>query len=112
MIIHRDIGPSYHHKPIVQGVNYSPLMVESKEVTLVKEKRWREAIPVAVPPPIFLQRRTSAFVSWFLCFSAASSWEHLGDHFIVGFRSRQGEPRENRRHRTLEAKTSLGGVAW
>ena len=24
MIIHREIGSSYHHKPIVQGVDYSP----------------------------------------------------------------------------------------
>jgi hypothetical protein len=24
MTIHREIGLSYHHKPIVQGVNYSP----------------------------------------------------------------------------------------
>jgi hypothetical protein len=39
MAIHRDIGLSYHHKPIVQGVNYSPLMVESKEEVLVKEER-------------------------------------------------------------------------
>jgi hypothetical protein len=37
MKIHREIGPSYHHKPIVQGVNYSPLMVKSKEEVLVKE---------------------------------------------------------------------------
>jgi hypothetical protein len=49
MIIHRKIGPSYHHKPIVQGVNYSPLMVESKEETLVKEERYLKAILVAVP---------------------------------------------------------------
>jgi hypothetical protein len=39
MIIHREIGPSYHHKPIVQGVNYSPLMVESKGEVLLKEER-------------------------------------------------------------------------
>jgi hypothetical protein len=39
MIIHREIEPSYHQKPIVQGVNYSSLMVESKEETLVKEQR-------------------------------------------------------------------------
>jgi hypothetical protein len=44
MIIHREIGPSYHHKPIVQGVNYSSIMVESKEDTLVKEERWSEVI--------------------------------------------------------------------
>jgi hypothetical protein len=53
MIIHRYIGPSYHHKPIVQVVNYSPLMVDSKEV-LVKEERWPEVTPAAIPPPIFL----------------------------------------------------------
>jgi hypothetical protein len=35
MKIHRD-WTSYHHKPIVQGVNYSPLMVEIKEKALVK----------------------------------------------------------------------------
>jgi hypothetical protein len=40
MIIHREIERSYHHKPIVQGVIYSPLMVESK----VKEERSPEAI--------------------------------------------------------------------
>jgi hypothetical protein len=54
MIIHREIEPSYHHKPIVQGVNYSPLMVESNEETLVMEERWPEAIPAAIPPLIFL----------------------------------------------------------
>jgi hypothetical protein len=30
MTIHREIGPSYLHKPIVQGLNYYLLMVESK----------------------------------------------------------------------------------
>jgi hypothetical protein len=50
MIIHREIGPSYHHKAIVHGVNYSSLMVESKEETLVKEERWSEAISAVVPP--------------------------------------------------------------
>jgi hypothetical protein len=84
MIIHREIGPSYHHIPIVQGVKYSPLIVESKEEMLVKEERWPEVILVAVPPPIFLRRRASAFVLWFSCFSAVSLWEHSGNPFIVG----------------------------
>ena len=57
MIIHREIRSSYHHKPQVQGVDYSPLMVESDEEVLVKEERRPEAIPAAVPPPIFLRRR-------------------------------------------------------
>jgi hypothetical protein len=55
MTIHREIGLSYHHNPIVQGVNYSLLMVESKEVVLVKEERWLEATPAAIPLPIFLR---------------------------------------------------------
>jgi hypothetical protein len=55
MKIHREIGLSYHHKPIVQGVNYAPLMVESNEEVLVKEERWPEATPLAIPPLIFLQ---------------------------------------------------------
>jgi hypothetical protein len=38
MTIHREIRPSYH-KTIVQGVNYSPLIVGSKEEALVKEER-------------------------------------------------------------------------
>jgi hypothetical protein len=42
MTIYKEIGASYHHKPKVQGVNYSPLMVESKEEMLVKEERWPE----------------------------------------------------------------------
>jgi hypothetical protein len=56
MTIHREIGLSYHYKPIVQGVNYSPLMVESKEEVLVKEERR----PAAIPPPIFLRRLPTA----------------------------------------------------
>jgi hypothetical protein len=55
MTIHRDIGSSYHHKPIVQGLNYSPLMVERKKEVLVKEERWSEATPTSIPPPIFLR---------------------------------------------------------
>jgi hypothetical protein len=52
MKIHREIGLSYHHKPIVYGVNFSHLMVESKEEVLVKEERWPEVTPAAIPPPI------------------------------------------------------------
>jgi hypothetical protein len=85
MIIHREIRPSYYHKPIVQGVNYSHLMVESKEETLVKEKRWPEAIPAAVPLAIFLQRLAATSVSCFSCFSAASFWEYPGDPLYSWF---------------------------
>jgi hypothetical protein len=67
MIIHREIRSNYHHKPIVQGVDYSPLMVECKEEVLVKEERRTEAILAVVPHPIFLRRRTIASLFW--CFS-------------------------------------------
>jgi hypothetical protein len=49
MIIHREIESSYNHKTIVHGVNYSPLMVGSKEETLMKEDRWSKVISAAVP---------------------------------------------------------------
>ena len=41
MIIYREIGSSYHHKPIAQGVDYSPLIMEIDEEVLVKERRCR-----------------------------------------------------------------------
>ena len=66
MIIHREIGSSYHHKPIVQGVDYSPLMMKNSVEALVKEERRPEAIPAAVPPPIFLRWQTAD--SLFRCF--------------------------------------------
>jgi hypothetical protein len=73
MIIPREIGSSYHHKPLVEGVDYSSLMVESKEGTLVKEKRRPEAILATFPPLIFVGS-ASLVVS---CFSIDSSREHL-----------------------------------
>ena len=66
MIIHREIGSSYHHKTIGQGVDYSPLIMEIDEEALVKGERRMEAIPVAVPPQIFLRRRPAD--SLFRCF--------------------------------------------
>jgi hypothetical protein len=56
MIIHIEIGSSYYHKPHVQGVHYSPLMLESDGEALVKKKRRPKVIPIVVPPPIFRQR--------------------------------------------------------
>jgi hypothetical protein len=68
MIIHREIGSSYHRKHIVHVVDYSPLMVETKEKARVKER-------AAVHPPIFVG---PASASLFSCFSTASSRERLG----------------------------------
>jgi hypothetical protein len=49
MIIHRETGSSYYQKPQVQGVDYFPLMVESGQEALVKDKRRTKAILAAVP---------------------------------------------------------------
>ena len=47
-------------------MDYSPLIMEIDEEVLVKEERRPEAIPAAVPPPIFLQWRPAASLFW--CF--------------------------------------------
>ena len=73
MIIHRGIGSIYHHKPMVQGVYYSPLMMESNLEALVKEERRSEAIPAAVHPPSFLPG--AACSRSFMCFrSSCRCW--------------------------------------
>ena len=67
MIIHREIRSSYHHKPKVQGVDYSPFIM----VTMVEMLEKMETTPAAprrsFPPPICSSRSS---VSWF-CVSAA-----------------------------------------
>ena len=39
MIINREIRSSYHHKPKVQGVDYSPFIMETVEKSLEKMER-------------------------------------------------------------------------
>jgi hypothetical protein len=89
MIIHGEIVSSYHYKPIDQGLDYSPLMVESKEEALVKEERQPEAIPVVVPPfniPPATDNNLSGLV--FLCFTPPPLRECLRGLYIVLFRLR------------------------
>ena len=62
MIIQGEIRSSYHHKPKVQGVDYSPLIMESDEEALVKEEIPPEATPAEFPPPI-LAGSGAVFVS-------------------------------------------------
>jgi hypothetical protein len=49
-------------------VNYSFLMVESKEEVLVKEERWPKVTPAAIPPLIFLRQLVAASVFVFFMF--------------------------------------------
>jgi hypothetical protein len=77
---------------------------------LVKEERRPETISIAVPSLIFLRRLASASVSCLSCFLRRPLWEGHWTLYIVGFRSRQSEPRENRWHRMLEAQKSIGGM--
>ena len=52
MIIHREIGSSYHHKPKVQGVDYSPFIMETVEKSLEKVETTPAAPRRSFPPPI------------------------------------------------------------
>ena len=85
MIIHGEIGSSYHHKPMVQGVDYSPLMMESNLEALVMEERRPEAIPAAVPPPIFLLAAACSPLLYIFDLRAAAGWERLGDPLYSRF---------------------------
>ena len=79
MIIHREIGSSFHHKPMVQRVDYSPLMMENSLEALVKEERRREVTPVAVPPPIFLLAAACSPLLYIFDLHLAMGRERLGD---------------------------------
>ena len=77
MIIHREIRSSYHHKPKVQGVDYSPFIMVTVEML---EKM--ETSPVAprrsFPPPIC---NSSSLFRCF-CVSAAPPPENVGGLFL------------------------------
>ena len=56
MIIHREIRSSYHHKPKVQGVDYSPFIMEMVEKSLEKMETTPAAPRRSFPPPICSSR--------------------------------------------------------
>ena len=84
MIIHREIGSSYHHKPIVQGVDNSPLMMESDVDVLVEEERPPEEKYSANIPPAPNYRLS---VSWFSISAAVRLEEKYPEVYIGFFRS-------------------------
>ena len=55
MIIQGEIRSSYHHKPNVQGVDYSPLIMVMMLETLVEMEIPSEAAPAEFPPPILAE---------------------------------------------------------
>jgi hypothetical protein len=73
-------------------VNYSFLMVESKEEVLVKEERWPKVTPAKIPPPIFLWQLAAASVFVFfvsftyihtLCLTTTRwSWGHKNEELF------------------------------
>ena len=81
MIIHREIGSSYHHKPKVQGVDYSPFIMETVEKSLEKMETTPAAPRRSFPPPICNSR--SLFRGF--CVSAALSQNSSGDYFYSRF---------------------------
>ena len=52
MIIHREIGSSYHHKHKVQGVDYSPFIMVMMVEMLEKMETTPAAPRRSFPPPI------------------------------------------------------------
>ena len=78
MIIHREIGSSYHHKPKVQGVDYSPFIMVMMVEMLEKMETTPAAPRRSFPPPICNSR------SLFRCFcvSAALLPENVGGLFL------------------------------
>ena len=101
MIIHREIGSSYHHKPKVQGVDYSPFIMVMMVEMLEKMETTPAAPRRSFPPPICSSRSS---VSWFCVSAALPSESRRGTIFIVVFRSRRRHGDEDRRHRRLEAQ--------
>ena len=100
MIIHREIRSSYHHKPKVQGVDYSPFIMVMMVEMLEKMETTPAAPRRSFPPPICSSRSS---VSWF-CVSAALPFEsRRGTIFIVVFRSRRRLGKKDRRQRSHEA---------
>ena len=53
MIIHREIRSSYHHKPKVQGVDYSPFIMKTVEKPLEKMETMPAAPRRSFTPPIY-----------------------------------------------------------
>jgi hypothetical protein len=100
-----------HHKPIVQGVDYSPLIVESKVETLVKEKRRPVDSGRGSPlqslqvQPLFCGFRVSSPPP------AITPREGGGGLYIVFFRSIPSIWDQDGQHRMLEGQTRHGGAA-
>ena len=105
MIIHRDIGSSYHHKSKVQGVDYSPFIMETAEKLLEKMETTPVAPRRSFPPPIC----NSRFL--FLCFCGTPSRERRGAIFIAGFRSKPSRWRKDRRQWSSDAQKRVAHAA-
>ena len=101
MIIHREIRSSYHHKPKVQGVDYSPFIMVMMVEMLEKMETTPAAPHRSFPPPICSSRSS---VSWFCVSAALPSESRRGTIFIVVFRSRRRHGEKDRRHWRLEAQ--------
>ena len=109
MIIHREIRSSYHHKPKVQGGDYSPFIMETVEMLLGKKETTPAALCRSFPPPIC----SSSSLFWCFCVSAAlSSGKRRGTIFIVGFKSRGSFGKKDRRQRSHEAQNGGSHEAW
>ena len=82
MIIHREIRSSYHHKPKVQGVDYSPFIMVMM-VEMLEKMETTPAAPRRSFPPSNLQLQVFCFVV--LCFHGAPLRKPSGDYFYSHF---------------------------
>jgi hypothetical protein len=77
MTIYREIGLSYHHKPIVQGVNYSPHGGEEGEGVGEGGEVARSDSGSESPSDLPLAT-SAASILCFSCFSTASPRDRRG----------------------------------
>ena len=97
----RDKLHSYRHEPSAQGVDYSPLTMETVEKSSEKMETTPAAPRRSFPPLICTSR------SLFWCFYVSAtlpSGKHWGAIFIVGFRSRRSFGKKDRLQRSNEGK--------
>ena len=101
MIIHREIRSTYHHKPKVQGVDYSTFIMETVEKSSEKMETTPTAPHRSFPPPIYSSR---SLFRGFGVSAALPPKRHRGTIFIGVFRSKRSFWKKDRRHRSHEGQ--------
>ena len=112
MIKHREIGSSYHHKPMVQGWTTPPSWWRATCRHWWRRRGDRRRFRQRFPLQSSSWQQPAALFCVFSISVPLRDGNAWGTLYIVGFRSNRVEPRENRRHPTLELRTSTGGASY